>query len=539
MTQNVPADSLIYLEANNLTAISDAISSTQGWQNVAAQLGYSSNQKRDRWLAWLARTTGIGSTQAVVATRSQLAFVLLDVGAVGNGEALEVKSQAALLVETHTSSARVQPAMEKALGALASRVYHQPRIERATVDGSEFIRWIAPDGQRRIVAAIDGSLVVIGNDERAVSACLAARHGQRPSLFHNAGLEEMRSRVKGNEALAFGFASSTHAAQLIAVGAPIFVLKRTLDPQLQKVLGTGAANLLGSVGWSARPFQGGIEDQYLVDLKPDIAPRLQAAFAGSTDRPRAVWEFVPPEVDSVTRYSLREPAGAWDDFNAVVSSHLDVLSAIVFTASFKDILNPYGIDDPKTFLEAVGSDILTVRLEPAAERALVIARISDPAALHRFVDRRFGGRAASEQVGYDEFLYSADGEFAAAFAGDYFLLGTPADVRRSLSVRNGQLGLSEKEILTRYVDGSGNASVITYAKDGERARGFINAIASMRGDRIPLSANALDSVVASLPLMVTETTMGSNGLERRTRSPFGQFSSLISFLAPEPAGATR
>jgi len=538
MAENAPADSMVYLEANSLAEVGTAISNSELWRSVATQIGFASGQRADRW-AWLARITGLGNTSAVIASRAQVALVLLDLNALGNGDSLEFKSQAALIVETHTSSTRIKPVIDSAIGALTTRVYHQPRIERTTIDGYDFTRWIAPDGRRRIVAVVDGSVVIIGNDERAVSACLAARHGQRPSLLHNADLQDMRARLKANEALAFGYASAANTARLVAIGAPLLLGKLSEEEQLQKLLSVGAANLLGNVGWSARPFRGGIEDVYLIDLKPEVTAQLHSTFVSADQRIQGAWEFVPAGVDSVTSYGMRDPAAVWDSFNAAISSHLDVLSAVFFTTAFKAVLAPYGIDEPESFLKAIKPLILTVRLEPRSERALVIAQIANEDLLHKFVARRFGAGPRPEKAGNNELFVSGDGEFAASFAGDYFLLGSPEDVRRCLLAHSNQLVISspaERDSLTRYLESSSNANVASYARDTERARAFINTVASIRGTGAAVSDGTLDRVVSGLPYATTETNLGSNGFERRTRSVFGQFSSLIPLLTPDSAG---
>ncbi|MCU1263849.1 MAG: hypothetical protein JWM21_167 [Acidobacteria bacterium] len=539
MAANVPADSLVYLEANSLTDVASAVSETETWQSVATQIGFSATKRPNDWLTYLIRTTGLGSTQAVIAARSQIAFVMLNLTAAGNGDALEFKSQAALVVDTHTSAARVKPVVENAIGTLTTRVYLHPNIERVTIEGSELTRWISPDGQRRIVMAVDGSVVVIGNEEQAVSACLAARHGQRPSLLHNTELDAMRARLKANEALAFGYVSAANAARLVAAGAPILLGRLPQSEQLQKLLAVGAANLLGNVGWSARSFKGGIEDRYLIDLKPEVAARLQATFLSSEQHDQGAWEFVPASVDSVTSYNIHDPSAAWDSFNAAISSHLDVLSAVVFTTAFRAVLAPYGIDEPDSFLKSIKPQVLTVRTDLRSERATVIARIGNAEALHQFVSRRFGGHPRLEKVGPDEIVISADESLAASFVDDYFLLGEPEDVRRCLTARATHAAItsvpSGEHRLRHYLEQPSTANVVTFAKESERARAFIATVAVFRGTRSQLPS-AIDGVIAALPYAVTETTLGDNGFERRTRSAFGQFASLVSFLTPEPAG---
>src|SRR5436190_9137616 len=262
--------------------------------------------------------TGIGSTPMIIATRAQVAFVILDLTAVGEGDALEFKSPAALIVETHTSHGRVRPAVENILTEFTGRAYVHPKLDHINIEGNELSRWMSPDGQRRIVASVDGTVVIVGNDEKAVAACLAARHGQRPSMLQRTELQEMRARLNGDEALAFGYVSGPNAARLISQGAPIVFGRFSQEQQFQKLLAAGASKLLGNVGWSARASKGGIEDNYFVSLKPELVARLHPAFTTTQTNFQGGWEFLPPEVYSVTLYNLRDPAVAWDSLNATI-----------------------------------------------------------------------------------------------------------------------------------------------------------------------------------------------------------------------------
>jgi hypothetical protein len=541
MAAYVPADSLVYLESNNLLNVADAIGATDAWQKLAPQVGFKLPESKNSWSTYLVRLTGLGSVSSVVATRAQVAFVMLDLQAVGNGDSLEYKPEAALVVETHTSERRVKPAVESLLNDFSKRAYGEAKHAVNTIEGYELSSWVSADGQRRIVSAVDGTVVVIGNNEKAVTACLAARHGQRPSLLHRPELEEMRARLNANSALAFGYASSTSAARLVAEIAPAVFGRLSQKDEFQKLLATGTAKLVGNVGWSARLAKGGIEDDYFIGVKPEVLSRLRPAFVTTQTNFLGGWEFLPPRVYSVSSYNIRDPASAWDSFNATVSSQLDIVSAVVFTTAFKKLLGPYGIDDPDTFLRAVKPDLLTAKLEAQSERAVIIAGIASPDTLRQFVSRRFGANPKSEKIGEIELVISEDADFAASLAGDYFLLGPPEDVRRCLSARVNRSNLissSEKlERLSHYFEKPSTATIVTFSQDHERTKSFLTTLKTLRSDTV---SPEIDRAIDGLAYAVTESSLGDTGIERRTRSDFGQLGFLISFLAPQtPANPPR
>ncbi len=204
MAGYAPADALVYLECNSLLHAVDAIASTDAWKELSPLLGKAGSPP-NRWLTRAISWTGIGPTRAVIIARAQLATVMLDLGAKEAGETLTIKPEAAILIETHTPERRIRPTVEEALKLFAEQSYRQPTLKKTEVNGTEILIWSATTSERQIVATIDGTLVIIGNTERAVRTCLEVRRGQRPSLKNQPEMQQMRMHLKASDSLAFGF----------------------------------------------------------------------------------------------------------------------------------------------------------------------------------------------------------------------------------------------------------------------------------------------------------------------------------------------
>ena len=157
-----PATSLLYLESNRPLAVVDTIVGTDAWKIVDKASGTQPGAQPNRWLQSFIGWTGIGPIRSVILARSQLAVVVTDLGTTEDGETLRVKPEGAVLIETHTAERRIRPPVEEALKKLAELTYGKPTSRRTTIDGVEFIEWIAPEGSRQIVATIVGSLVIVG-----------------------------------------------------------------------------------------------------------------------------------------------------------------------------------------------------------------------------------------------------------------------------------------------------------------------------------------------------------------------------------------
>src|SRR5437763_16238493 len=116
MTAYVPADSMLYLETNDLPEIASGLINTDAWKALAAPAGIRSDVGRIGWLSRLASWTGIGSSEAVVFSRAQIAVAVLGFDAADAGETLKIKPRYTVIVETHTGESRTRYAVEQRLG---------------------------------------------------------------------------------------------------------------------------------------------------------------------------------------------------------------------------------------------------------------------------------------------------------------------------------------------------------------------------------------------------------------------------------------
>jgi hypothetical protein len=531
MATYAPASSLLYLESNSLTDIAQAINQTTLWKRVGPLVG-SDTRSLSSWMVRFGYWTGIGPVETVVASRAQIAVVMIDLGTTEEGDTLKVRGETAVLIETHTSARRVKPAIERALKRLADSAYGSPTFSRINTNGTEYLIWKSPSVSRQIVATVDDSLVIVGNSEAALDACLAVRRGQRPNLQSNTELQRMRQQLSSERALSFGYVSSANTARLVAVATPLLLGRREPDPGIERIITNSAAKVVGAVGWSAFPFNNGIEDRYLFTLQQSVISRLRPAFAATTTS-ELPFQVLPDQVYSITQYRFQNPLDAWLGFKSAVLSQLDALSAIVFSGLLKSALVPYGIDDAEKFLSLAGPQLLTLRLRPNSERSVLIAGSRNEQALKEFINEKLGGSSRNQTYGRTEVLESKDGESAAAFVEGYLLMGPPADLKLcidSLDQRN-ETAKSQLESL-KALKPSQPATIVSYTNDSERVRSFVLALARARGKLASSQKEALEPVLSEPIYAVTESSLNTEGIERRTRSPFGQFSSIVALLFP-------
>lgn len=543
MAAYVPADVLVYLEANNLPEILSGLSQTEAWRALAPPAGIRSELGQIGWLSRLSAWTGIGTAETVALSRAQVAIAVLSLEAADAGETLKIKPRYAVVAETNTSEWRTRSAVEKRIGAFAARAYKSPVVERKTVDDVEFIIWRAPTGERQIVAAVMGSVAVIGTDEIAVRTILAVRRGERPSLSGNQLLEDLRLRMEARNSLAFGYVSPQGAGQLLEVGVAAYAGQISNNPQIQGAIASRLPQLtnklLGGAGWSAHFVNGVVEDRYYLALQNGVAERLKAPLSSAADGQIEASALLPPETYRLTRYSYRDPLQAWRGLNAAISSQLDALGAVSVSVLLRVALQPYGVEDPDAFLTSIGPEIVTASLESQGSSTVTIVEVKDEKALRDFVLQRLGPKPKTERVGEADLLISTDAERgAASFVANHLIMGSEENVRRCLEARAKAETLDtinpfQKALAKAPGDSSAPSSVLTFTRDDAAALNVITAIASQPAARArDFNREETERALAQLPLTVSETNLVEGGFAKRTRSAFGQFGTLIAQFSP-------
>ena len=532
MAAYAPADSLLYLEANHPIEVVDAIAGTQAWKAFESITASQPSALNSPWLQGVMRLTGIGPVKSVILARAQVAVVVTDLQTAEEGDNLNVKSEGALLVETHTSERRIRSPVEEALKTLAEKTYAHPTFRRFSIEGVEYLEWTAPEGSRQIVGAVVGSLVVIGSSERVVQECLAVATGRRPSLKDDPDLHAMRAQLGGERPLTFGYVPPGNSGRLLALGLPLLLGRAPGDSEFQRLITNGAAKVFGSLGWTSNSYLTGIEDRYFITLQPSVVARLKPAF-GSNNVKTQMQRLVPNDVYSVTSYKFTNPAAAWLSLKTAVSSQVDALSAIVFSSLLKSALLSYGIDDPESFLAAVDGELLTLRVDGSADHSLLIAGVHDRAALRKLVTKNMSPSPRNAGSATAETFEDSQGEFAVTLGDDVIVIGSPSDVRRYYEVAIKPLTAENLRRMTSFVSSAAPTNVLTYTDDADRVRSFFSAITTAKGNG-NLSSDRFEEAIARLPYSVTKTTLGDHGIERATRSPLGQFSSLLPLLFPQP-----
>jgi hypothetical protein len=524
-----PADSLLYVEFNDLAAVARAIQGTHAWK-AAAPITHSKPATENRWLTGAARA-GIGPIESVLFARTQVALVVLGLNSIQQDQTLKLRPEIALIAETHTSSWRTKPVMIDVVKRLTNYTYGASSCVGPTGDNNRF-ECSLPGGDRKLVGVIEGTAIMLANSDSALASCLAVRNGTRPSLRTDAEFERSRSSVVTEQSLGFAYVSAANSGKLFSWAAPLWLGVAPGDQQMQQLLAVSAAKILRGIAWTAVPSRGGIEDRFVISLDPAVASRLEPAFETAA-RDDNVWKFVPENVDSLTIYRSRVLQQAWQSLNSAVALKVDALPAALFGSLLKASGGVYGIDDPNQALSALSPPLVTI--QGTAQGSVLIAQLTQEAQGVATLERELAKNKDVQIVHGEQINPNSEKEFTAAFVDGYAIIGKTDSVRACLlALRNGQAGAIEEKKSMQDAARESTAAIVTYARDEGRLMNFISTLLTLQGRRLSNEElvqlqNAVGSNSAA-----TETRLSASAIERKTHSAFGQFSTFISLLQPNP-----
>jgi len=535
MADYVPADALVYIEINSIWDIANTIQSSDAWKAASPSIGFANYSNSSSRL--LASRLGLGPIQAVLASRAQMALVIVGVSSSEQDDQLRVKPEVALVIETHTAKWRMKSAVTEDIRRLAEFAYGASVCTERS-NGVDYVECTESRGDRKIIGAFNSTVVIIGNSAKAVESCLAVRLGQRPSLHTDPEMLRLRQSLKSASTLSFGYVSQANTAKLVSLAGPLLIGKAPGDEQLERLLSDSAGKILRGIAWTSGSHAGLIEDHYQISLDTNVIKRLEPAFQNS-HLPEDYWKLIPNSFRSVTIYGITNPQAAWSALNSAVAIKLDAVSSIIFSALLKSGLSGYGIEDPYNLIGAFGTPVITLR-PTLGEGSLLLAPVKDVVALRRELSNAWLRDGKGQILIGTQSEPVREKEFTALFINGFVILGKTENVLVYMAqLKNNELIPPERlESLRRL---SNESAVNTYTNDRNSLLGTI-AVLSRFGGRIltDKELTALTDRFSNIEISCTESTLNSSGIDRRTLSAFGQFGNLISFAQADSAkGTTR
>lgn len=533
MATYVPSDCLAFVGTDDLSGLAGGIDGTQAWRELAAPLAAPAHLLPGKWFISLAKWTGIGSVDAVLAARSQVVLVFAQPEASANEQTLTIKPHAALIIETHTSQGRMRSAIENHVQAFADHAYGQAVMTRKQAGDVELADWSSSDGKRHIVAAFVDTTVIVGNDEATALHCAAVRRGRSSSIAESSQLQQVRARVNSTAPI-FGFVPKAGVQPIVqgwVLNRPGITSDQIIYAQL---ISKSFSNLIDGFGWTSTFDSLGAHDRCVVLLTSGVGERLAGAVGTSPISSATDFSFVPPDAFSVSTYQIKDPSTFWKELDTAVAAHSDVLGAVAAHQVLRAVLQPYGIGDANVFFSAMGTRVQIVRLEKDSP-AVLLADAFDRQTLRKLAAQRIGVAPKVSNINGAEVMISADGHWAA-FIGEKFLFGPADAVQRCLTTKADSKSIATVDSFRGardLVDVSTAATAINFSVDKSSAISFVALFSREQRSAFVSNAATIEQAGNLLPYSVSVTTIRSDSVEWDCRSAFGILGSLFTTFGAE------
>jgi len=498
----IPADSLVYLESNDLGAVMNAITERPAFREAAKTVPDFSVLN--------------GVKLAVTVT----GFETKELPVTDENSVLSFTPHFVAVLETNAWNFQAISFTQDKLGEFINQVYGgEVLLETSDKHDGKYFVWTAKDG-RKAFALVQGSVVFFGNDETSIDKCLAVKRSEADSIAKN-------PKITDGDRLAFGYVSPDGIAQIANI-ATLGVAKQVSDEEeiqgfVARALPLVIRNAVDELTWSAQKSNKGIEDTFSFALDPQTAKALASSVAPNTDQKtlndgQYIYEVVPNDFTSITRYNLGNPQEAWKTALSGLQTQMDPASAKLISLIAEGAFEVVGIEKPDYFLESVNSQILTVRIDSEGEKSAVIASAHNLPLMKKSI---------THDINFDIGIPDSIGdEVRESKGGDLYFINRPSKFvmvgeKVAVYICQSSYGKSRSEEVVSILRNS-DAVAITIGNDGEITSKIAEIIAEPgTGQKVGTSR------------YVTETRFDQKGIERRTVSDFGFIGWIITQFGKE------
>jgi hypothetical protein len=258
----VPADTLVYLETNDLASALQPTMDRPVADVKVAKFDLSSLKGIQLAVA----VTGIETSEQKLNDEQSNA---------------QIKPKFVAVADTHAWHFQAVRFAEEKLGALVEKIYgSKPILDEPERDSGRDMTWTAADG-RKAYAFVTGSVVYFSNDRESLDKTLSVRTGA--SSLASTG----KVRPTSPEAIASGYASTQGIAQIADVAGLKTGASASEDPQVQSVVAAILPQLIREmvkdVTWTEKKLDGGVADTYQIALTENVAAALKDTQPGDLE----------------------------------------------------------------------------------------------------------------------------------------------------------------------------------------------------------------------------------------------------------------
>lgn len=540
LAARVPGTAIGYVEINDWPAAVDKLTSTSAWTELAPAFGLS-----DRWryvgkVAWLIRATGMGPSEAVIASRSQFAVVVTSLEVRGD----EVKPRVAFIAETHSSHSRLGELISARLRPMALKAFVEPVEERSEYAGVPVTIFRTADGARRILSAqIDGQWI-IANDPEPMQSSIDTRLGRVGSMANNFYLQNSRASVAPRSEV-FGFVSGDGVTRLTnfattVIGGRLFG-ESPLGEALRTVFTGFSASASNGLAYGMSIERGRTVERYAWLCHPEVLDQVRTEIEASGEELRLP-SIVPAGTDELTIISVRDPARAYSAIERLVSSRLGAAESFVFhrfLIGAREAL--LGLKEHESVASAFGAELGSVGLNSVPDERIWLIQVKDRPRLEDLARRLLtqgGARLIPERIGGADLWISSDQRRGAAcFVQNFLALGSQQVLIQLLDAPAGGNKLAGSGMFTKSQRPKSSTPLVSFSSVGAETEELMRGLARVLPWSTPVAK--ANGFAERLPLATSETFFSDASIVRECYSPFGSLPFLLSIFERDGNGVAE
>ncbi len=495
----VPAETLIYLETNDLAAALQPIVDSKPFREAATS---TTDISVLRGVQLAVAVTGFETTEQK----------LTDENSVGR-----IQPRFVAIADTHAWNYQAVAFADQKLGQFVTDIYGadvtQDQIDK---NGGKYFTWTSNDGRKSHAQVID-SLIYFGNDESIIDKCMAVRRGEADSIAKTG-----KVAATDPNSLASGYVSTDGVAQLGNIAGLRFGSDLSDESEVQSAIAGLLPRLIRSsvteIRWVARKTDDGIEDRYQVSMPADVANIFVETMAAETPN-MSMLDRLTCSPTSVTLYNLSKPQVAWRSLFLVAQKQTDPVTAQLIGALSNGLLAEYGIADAEAFLKSAGPTIVSSTIAGnSGDEHVVAAAASDIEAVKKALDPTLKKIELAHENGRVEVWRSEDESIAATFAANSVVFGETDAVLKCIA---GRPPRPLSALFAGMARGGPPAATITYGTESAMTLQLLAILGREGHGELPPPVSQY----------LTETRFTKTGMERRTVSDLGLIGSIIGQLS--------
>lgn len=494
----LPADTLVYLETNDLGKTLDSLTESKAFMEAAKEKPNFSALKN---MQVAIAVTGFESSETQVTDDQKVG---------------KIKPHFIAVADTHAWNSQTLSFAENTLGEFVNETYGgEVSLDTSDKNGGKYFVWTATDG-RKVFAFVEKSLVFFSNDASGIEKVFAVKKGEADS-FAKSG----KSFEKAENILANAYVSGEGVAQLANIAGISTAIDATDSEEgrsfIAGILPQILQKTVKEVYWTATKTEQGIEDKYQIMLDAESAKVFKETMISAAPKEGNSAVFIPNEFYSVTRYNLQNPQVAWRSLLLVTANQTDKMSGRVLTEFAASLLENYGISDAENFLSAVDSPVFTVQFDAEGENSVLIAEVKNAENVKKSFSE-FDFKKAAEGLENAEVWKDKDDENAVAFVENKVILGDKESVAKALQAKQNGQNFAQNSFSAKLNESK--AVSATFGKDsGEK---IVEVLGDKKAENLQMTTNFL-----------TETRLTEKGVERKTFSPFGLLGKILEQFVKE------